>query len=114
MAILCLCVLTLTGCWSTGRGEHNGQITAVEKTGLVWQTNALYVKSDVSSSQEEKYCVENEDLLKEIKQYSKDRTKVTLYYKNELFIFPSRCDWGDTGIVYDVKPVVEERMVVEG
>lgn len=95
----------LSGCIETlSKGEHNGQITAIEKSGLIWKTYSVYVKSDISSSQEDRYCVEDESLIPQLEQLSKNRTKITLIYRGELYIAPWRCNLDESdNIIIGVK-----------
>ena len=106
--IIVVLILTIVsaslGCIETvSDGEHNGQITAIQKDGVIWKTYGVYVKSDVSSSQEEKYCLEDSSLIPKIEQASKDRLRVTILYKDELFVPPWRCGISPAGIITDVK-----------
>lgn len=95
-------VLLLSGCWETTRNaEHNGQITAIEQSGAFWKTWTVYVKTDISSSQEDHYCVEDETLIPQLKNISDTRQKVTLIYRAEMFIAPWRC--GQSEIITGVK-----------
>ena len=58
LLLLPVVALLLTGCWvTTTDGEHTGFVTAVEKNGAFWKTGRVYIKSDLSSSQEDIYCV---------------------------------------------------------
>ena len=103
MAFGILTVLLLSGCWVTVRnGEHNGQITAVEQQGLIWTDKyAVYVKSDISSSQEEVYCLESDkpEVLALAKQLSKDRKRVTIHFHDEFVVAPWRCGDSSAGII---------------
>ena len=87
-------VLTLlSGCIETIiDGKHSGQITAIEKSGLIWKTYTVYVKTDISSSQEDVYCVEDLSLIPELEKLSGDRQKVTIIYRDEFFKAPWRCN----------------------
>ncbi len=52
--LIMIIVSLLSGCIETmNNGKHSGQITAIEKEGVIWKTYTVYVKSDISSSQEE-------------------------------------------------------------
>ncbi len=93
-------VLVASGCIeTTSNGKHNGQITAIEKNGLIWKTYTVYVKSDISSSQEDKYCLEDQSLIQKLEKFSADRTKVTITYRDELIKAPWRCGEERGGII---------------
>lgn len=103
--LLLFSVLVFSGCIETlTNGEHNGQIIAIEKEGLIWKTYTVYVKSDISSSQEDTYCLEDQSLIPELEKLSKERAKVTLIYKDELIVAPWRCGTYTGGIITKVNP----------
>lgn len=93
---------------TTSYGVHNVQITAVENNGFIWKTWTAYVKSDVSSSQEETYCIDTKKIyLKDLEMYSSERTKVTITYQRPHFMPFWECDGGQAMIV-DIQPSMEE------
>lgn len=95
--------LILPGCGVTTRdGSHVGVITAIEKNGLMWQAYDVYVKTDKSSSQEDTYCVEDEDVIDALKEANKDGKRVEVIYHSELVVAPWRCHSSDT-IIDQVK-----------
>ena len=103
MLILAI-ILASSGCIETlSNGRHAGQITAIEKEGLIWKTYTVYVKSDISSSQEDIYCVEDLSLLPELNHLSKERQKVTLIYRDEAIVAPWRCGTYNGGIITGVE-----------
>lgn len=103
IAILFLLVL-FSGCIETlSKGKHSGQITAVQKEGLIWQTWDVYVKTDISSSQEDKYCVEDESLIPQLYTLSENRTKITLLYRGEFYTAPWRCSDTRAGIITGIE-----------
>jgi hypothetical protein len=86
-------VIAFTGLHvSTGSGEHTGYITAVEKRGIVWKTWRAYVKTDTASSQEDRYCVIDEDVVAAIKKASEEKQKVTLKYHSFISAGLTNCD----------------------
>jgi len=87
LLMLALTSLLLTnGCIYTSRnGSYDGQITAVEENGIIWFEHAIYVKSVVSSSQEESYCIGDRlDLLPTVEELSKTKARVTIKYRDNL------------------------------
>lgn len=106
--IICMIVIfiisLMSGCIETmNNGKHNGQITAIEKEGLIWKTYTVYVKSDISSSQEDNYCLEDLSLIPKIEQSSKDRSKVTVLYRDEFIVAPWRCGSYNGGIITGIE-----------
>jgi hypothetical protein len=98
-------IIALSGCIETlTDGKHNGQITAIEKNGYIWKTTTVYVKSDIISSQEDRYCVEDETLVPLLYNLSQTRERTTLLYRNEAYKAPWRCSMGDiAGIITGVE-----------
>lgn len=76
-------------------GDHTGFITSVEKSGIVWKTWSAYVKTDVQSSQEDRYCVTDEKVVKELVEYSKTRELVNIHYHSPMFIWNWQCHRGE-------------------
>lgn len=76
---------------ATNAGEHTGYVTAVEQEGWLWKTWRVYVKTDVSSSQEDKYCVVDESLVSELKGKAKSRELVTVNYSAPFIVWNWEC-----------------------
>lgn len=90
---LLLIAIVGTGCGVTTRdAEHTGYITAVERNGLIWEKGYAYVKTDLSSSQEDVYCVEDDSVYEKLKDASRNKQRVTVTYKSEAFVAPWRCE----------------------
>src|SRR3990167_7095341 len=66
--------------YETARGEHTGFITATEKHGIFFKTNRVYLKTDTQSSQEDLYCVMDEDVYKQLQKYSIEKSHVNVYF----------------------------------
>jgi len=66
-----------------GQGEHSGFITAVDQRGYVFRNYDVYFKTDNSSSQEDEYCINrnNIGLIEKAKKANKLRKQVTLHYE---------------------------------
>ncbi len=95
-------VLLFSGCIETvSNGTHSAQITAVQLDGLLFKTYTVYVKSDVSSSQEESYCIDEShlDIVPSLIQASKDRRKVVITYRDEFIVAPWRCQTSSGRII---------------
>ena len=67
-------------------GSHTGYVTSVEKSGLIFRTNAVYFKTDTQSSQEDKYCATDE-VVDQLKQAQVEKKLVTINYKRA-FLMP--------------------------
>lgn len=74
----------------TATGEHTGYVTAVEKTGLFFITGRAYVKTDTESSQEDAYCVVDDDVLAQLREVSREKKLVTIQFMS----------WFASGIKY--------------
>lgn len=63
-------------------GSHTGYVTAVEKHGVIFKKYRVYFKTDLSSSQEDTYCVEADktELVDTLKTVSEQKKRVTLKY----------------------------------
>ncbi len=72
-------------------GQHTGYVTAIEKTGFIFQTWTAYIKTDPQSSQEDTYCVIDSNLISDLQTYEKDRTPVTLYYSAPMILWKWQC-----------------------
>lgn len=65
---------------NTGNGTHVGYVTAVEKSGVFFKTGTAYIKSDTQSSQEDAYCVVDDNVLAELKNVAQKKVKVEVTY----------------------------------
>ena len=96
--------LTTPGCIDImTNGKHSGQVTAIEKEGLIWKTWKVYVKSDISSSQEDTYCVEDVNVIEQLTKAAEGRNKITVLYKDELIVAPWRCGTYSGGIITGIE-----------
>lgn len=87
---------------TTDNGSHTGFVTAIERNGLFFKTYTVYFKSDVSSSQEDTYCVVDKVLISRLESYQKSKTKVTVRYEDYLFIGYPYCG-NEEGLVVGVE-----------
>lgn len=88
---------------TTDNGRHYGQVTAVEDNGLIWKTTTVYFKSDISSSQEDKYCLDKkqpgyDELRKRLESAAKNHTRITIEFYSVLSAGWKRCD-GEPAII---------------
>jgi len=97
-------IIASSGCIETVRnGEHSGQVTAIEKEGIIWKTWTVYVKSDVTASEEDTYCVEDPALVGQLVSASELRNKITVHYRDELIVAPWRCGIYNGGIITGIE-----------
>jgi hypothetical protein len=83
--------------YQTGRGEHTGLVTAVEKSGLFFKTGRAYVKTDGQSSQEDIYCVTDEAVYQQLLEASREKKQVTVSHIS-VFSTGLKCE-GEPAIV---------------
>lgn len=74
----------------TNNGEHTGYITAVETSGLFFKTHNVYMKTDTQSSQEDIYCVTDDNVFSQLKDLQEEKEKVTVSF----------IGWFSNGIAY--------------
>lgn len=91
--------------YETGNGEHTGFITAVEKTGIFFKTNTIYLKTDTQSSQEDQYCVVDQEVFNKLKEYVTNKQHVNVYYVSWFTNGVAYCR-GDHDVIYRVEPLV--------
>lgn len=89
----------------TSDGSHVGYVTSVEKKGLFFKTMTAYVKTDVQSSQEDDYCVVDEDVFNQLKILSEKHTHVEVTYFDWLSAGISNCDGEKGGIISKVTEI---------
>ncbi len=90
--------------YETGRGEHTGYITAIERTGIIFKTGTAYIKTDTQSSQEDSYCVIDPEIYSQLQQYSTSKTHVNAYFLSWLSAGIKNCS-GEDQIIYKVVPI---------
>lgn len=90
-----LCLSPLLLIWwafqEPGNGQHTGYVTATETGGIFWQTDRAYIKTDTQSSQEEAYCVVNDEVLEKLREAQKEKKLITIEYSGEFIVPTSKC-----------------------
>lgn len=86
----------------TGSGEHTGYITAVEKSGIIWKTGRAYIKTDVSSSQEDAYCVVDSAVYSRLEELARNQSKVTVRYQEWLIQGFTVCN-SEQAVITEIK-----------
>ena len=82
---------TISHIGATNSGQHTGYVTAIEKEGIFWKTWRVYIKTDPQSSQEDKYCVEDESLISKLQKMQENRQLVTLDYSSPSIVWAWQC-----------------------
>lgn len=85
-----------------GAGEHTGYVTAVEKTGIFFKTGTAYIKTDVSSSQEDSYCVTDPAVYAQLQQASESRQKITVQFFSWMISGAAHCN-GESAVINAVR-----------
>jgi hypothetical protein len=84
-------------------GVHTGVVTAVEyNSNIIWSANIVYFKTVRESSQEDRYCVNDEGIKNQLIEAQKNKTEVTIYFKNDFIMWKWQCNGGET-IIYKVE-----------
>lgn len=89
--------------WGSSNGSYTGYVTAVETSGVIWQTNSAYVKTDLTSSNEDKFCFLDESLFEVLKEKSTKKEKMTITYSNPLIVWAWDCKSSDSSIITKVE-----------
>ena len=84
-------------------GIHTGVVTAVEyNSNILWGANIVYFKTTRESSQEDRYCVNDNNVKNQLIEASKNKKEVTAYFKNDFIMWKWDCNGGET-IIYKVE-----------
>lgn len=89
--------------YPTGSGTQVGYVSAIEKTGIIWKTGRAYIKSDLSSTQEDLYCVMDDKVYDSLREASLTKTRVELSHNSVLVAGITDCE-GESAIIQDVAP----------
>jgi uncharacterized membrane protein len=81
-------------------GRHIGYITAIENAdNLIFDSTIVYVKSNTASTQEDKYCVNDQKVKEDLEKAAASGERVTIHYKNDFFMMKWECNGASTIIV---------------
>jgi hypothetical protein len=65
----------------TSKGEQTGFVTAVETNGVFFKTPRVYIKSELSSSQEEAFCVAaDQATITRLEEAARTQERLTLEF----------------------------------
>lgn len=104
ICILPLIFINTIAIQTTYNGHHTGTVTAVETNGMIWKTDRVYFKSDTQSSQEDAYCVIDDNIKAQLEEFAKRKATVTISYDDYLIVGWAYCDSEEgiiTGVVED-------------
>lgn len=74
------------------KGTQTGYITSVEYYGgILYGSELVYIKSSLESTQEEVYCIINDNLKTTLIEAQVTQKPVTITYSNPLFLWNSDC-----------------------
>ena len=110
ISAIAIAMLTgLSGCLKTGSGSHVGYITACECDGVLTHACRLYLKTDTQSTQEDRYCVDDEHggfeaLWTAIQDAQAHKAHVEVRFHSEAATWWSRCH-DDNDIVDSIRRV---------
>ena len=90
----------------TADGEHTGYITSVERTGILFKTFRVYLKTDPQSSQEDSYCVVDPAVYSQLEKLSEQKTQVTVSYFSWLVSGIKNCG-GENAVIFYVIPTAD-------
>jgi hypothetical protein len=62
--------------WNTGEGSQVGYVSAVEKGGIFFKTGTAYIKPTLESTQEDDYCITDENVFAQLKEASLNKKRV--------------------------------------
>ncbi len=103
LALFFAWTLLFPGKLGASDGLHTGVVTAVEyNSNLIFGANIVYFKTVRESSQEDRYCVNDEGVRNQLIEAQKDKREVTIYFQNNFIMWKWQCNGGET-IIYKVE-----------
>jgi len=85
----------------TGDGSQVGYISAVETNGWIFKTSRVYIKPDMSSTQEDQYCLVDKSAIKKLEELAAKKEKVLINYFSWMAPGIANCK-GEPAIISDV------------
>lgn len=81
-------------------GEGRGIVTATECGGIIWVTCRAYIKTSDESSQEDEYCVQSREVLRDLNAARDSGRAATVRFERErVFVPPWLCAFEPASIV---------------
>lgn len=87
--------------YNTGDGVQVGYISAVENNGVFFKTYTAYVKPTLESTQEDMYCVIDEDIIEKLILASEKKQNVKVGYYSLFSAGMKKCG-GEGAIISEV------------
>lgn len=85
------------------KGQHTCYITTVEDAeNLTWDSVLVWTKTDTAASNEDVFCVSDNDVRKKLEVAARDKKLVILKYKNDFILWRWECN-GGTSIIVDIE-----------
>lgn len=72
-------------------GTHTGYVTAVQESGVIWQTKRVYIKTSTESTQEDTYCIKDDAVYQALIEKSKTGERVSVTYNHPLIEWNWNC-----------------------
>ncbi len=99
LVISIICIDDVGGC----KGQHTCYITTVEDANnLTWDSVLVWTKTDTAASNEDVFCVSDNDVRKKLEVAARNKKLVTLKYKNDFILWRWECN-GGTSIIVDIE-----------
>ena len=106
ISIMTLVVLFFVGLISLGlfvndlgssSGDHLVFITAVEhRQGLFFEDRLAWVKTDLTTTQEEVYCISNPQVKAQLQEAQWNKERVLIHYEHTSILWNSECNQGQS------------------
>lgn len=85
----------------TGNGSQVGYVSAVEKDGIFFKTYRAYIKPTLESTQEDVYCVIDEEVYAQLADASVNNSKIKASYFSWLSAGVTNCT-GEGAIISSI------------
>lgn len=87
----------------TEDGSHTGYVTSIETNGIIFKTYSVYFKTETESSQEDRYCIIDEELKNKLAKYQKEKKLITIEFFDWIIRGVKYCKSGDIAIISGVE-----------
>lgn len=89
---------------NTGSGSQTGFVSAVEKSGVIFKTNRVYIKPTLESTQEDFYCVVDDAVYLELEKASIEKSRVKVSHYSLMSAGVKNCD-NENAIIEKVETI---------
>lgn len=104
MVLIIAIVLASSGCIETGKGTSTDTLYGLEYSGIFWKTYSVWLTNDHPYQDHSAiYSIASNDAetLKKVQDAITNKTKVKVFYRNELLYWP--WDYSSGTIIYDIQ-----------